>query len=143
MKITKPKDSRKKLENKLWKLTSEYVRRRYANSDGYVKCFTCSAIKKWKEMDAGHFIDKSVCGEKLIYDLVNVQVQCTACNRYKSGNKDIYSLNLLQKYGNGIIELLFAQKAIVRKLTETELENLIIERKKQLDELTQCMGKQV
>jgi len=43
-------------KNKLWKLVSEYVRRRHADENGYTACYTCGTIKHWKEMDAGHAI---------------------------------------------------------------------------------------
>jgi hypothetical protein len=110
--------------SRLWKLTSEFVRRKAQG-----KCFTCSSIRPWKEMDAGHFIDRSVCGADLYFDLVNVQCQCTSCNRHKSGNKDIFALHLEEKFGKGVIQQLFVQKQLVRKWTDETYKEKITEMK--------------
>jgi hypothetical protein len=109
------KSSKKTYHNKLWKLVSEYTRRRSANKDGYVRCFTCEKIDHWKNMDAGHFIDKSICGAELYFDERNLRPQCTRCNRYLSGAKDVYARELVRAYGAKILDELFATKKIIRK----------------------------
>ena len=108
------RSSKKTYHNKLWKLVSEYVRRVYS-SDGMVRCFTCGTIKHWKEVDAGHFIDKSVCGAELYFDLRNVKPQCTKCNRFLHGAKDVYARELVRVYGKNILDNLFAVKQLIRK----------------------------
>ena len=38
---------------KLDKIFSEYIRKRDADENGYVKCCTCPTVEHWKEMDCG------------------------------------------------------------------------------------------
>ena len=49
------KISRKGLIKKLDTVFSLYIRQRYADKNGMVKCCTCSTVKHWKEMDCGLF----------------------------------------------------------------------------------------
>ena len=74
-----------KLKTKLDKLFSEYIRRRYANHDGTVSCFTCGIVKHWKEQQAGHFQSRRHHSTR--WDEKNVQVQCKSCNIFKSGEQ--------------------------------------------------------
>ena len=92
----KPTAALKKL---LWEWFSRYIRLR---DQGL--CFTCSTIKDYKEMDAGHFFDASLCPPELYFHEKNCNCQCDSCNRYKSGNKVIYAIRLESKYGLGVIQ---------------------------------------
>ena len=47
------------LRNKLWKLTSLYVRLRGSDFDDNCSCVTCGHTRHYKEMQAGHFIAKA------------------------------------------------------------------------------------
>ena len=55
------KPSRKNLIKKLDSVFSEYIRRKYADRDGIVKCFTCNKSAYWKGqgMQNGHFISRA------------------------------------------------------------------------------------
>lgn len=99
------KKSKPALKKILWKWFSRYVRLR---DQGI--CFTCSTIKDYKLMDAGHFFEAGVSPPELYFHPKNVHCQCDSCNRYKSGNKDIYAVRLEMKYGKGIISELHAIK---------------------------------
>jgi hypothetical protein len=92
-----------RLKKKLWKIFSEYIRRRDADHCGMVKCFTCPQILHWKDMDAGHYVPQSIA-LSLVFNEKNVHAQCGGCNRYKNGNLTIYALELQKKYGNTILE---------------------------------------
>ena len=129
MKIAKPK-KKVNYHPRLWKLVSEYVRR---SAQG--KCYTCGTIKHWKEMDAGHFIDKSICGTELYFDLRNVKCQCTKCNRYLSGAKDVYAQKLVQEYGSQILDTLFGIKQVIRKWNDDQYIGTIEFYKRRLKEL--------
>lgn len=110
--VPKPK-RRPKYEDILWKLVSEFVRRLAQG-----RCYTCGNVKDWWRQDAGHFIDKSICGDELRFDLRNVKCQCDSCNRFHSGNKAVYAQKLVAEYGPKILDDLFAIKAIVRRWTD-------------------------
>lgn len=40
------------LKSKLWKIISEYIRRKYADSEEIASCVTCGDSKHWKELQA-------------------------------------------------------------------------------------------
>jgi len=88
------KNLRKKLHKKAWSLMSEWIRRKDANPDGYVECYTCRRIKHYKETNAGHYKH-----DKLDFDERNLKVQCVKCNQHNSGELDLYAERLISEYG--------------------------------------------
>jgi hypothetical protein len=101
------------MDDKLWKAFSEYIRRRNADENGMVKCFTCSSFKHWKEMQAGHGIPRQHWGTR--YDEKNVQSQCRKCNCFEQGEQAEFSKQVDLKYGAGTWGLLIIKKHLVRK----------------------------
>lgn len=85
---------RKRLHRKAWKLMSQYIRRRDANLDGYLECYTCGKIDHYKKMDAGHFKH-----DRLDFDERNLKPQCDTCNRRYSGRLDVYAEKLIRENG--------------------------------------------
>jgi len=121
------------LDKKLWRIVSEYVRRRDANYGGLCLCPTCGAPKHWKEMDAGHFISRDRKSTK--FDERNIHAQCPACNRFKSGKQYEMSIYIDQKYGQGTANsLLIKSKQRVRR-KRFDYEFLITEFKEKLERL--------
>lgn len=90
------------IKKKIWEMFSKKIRNRDADDRGYIKCFTCSAIKPIAEMDAGHYIHGKHPGTWL--NEKNVNSQCTSCNQYHSGRREVYALELEAKYGHGILQ---------------------------------------
>jgi 5-methylcytosine-specific restriction endonuclease McrA len=81
------------LKKKLWKLFSEYIRRRDKGI-----CFTCGRVQDWKLCDAGHFIPRSVGGLALFFHEDNVHAQCKRCNMPPlCGNQYEYGRRLGEK----------------------------------------------
>lgn len=110
---------------KAWKLQSEIIRLGAADHTGHVNCVTCGDWLNWKEVHAGHFIHISK-QHPLSYDDRNIHPQCIRCNYYGAkGMASIeYTVWMIKKYGNNIVEELKARKpeAYMRRL---ELEDLI------------------
>lgn len=119
-----------KLKKDLWKVFSEYIRRRDADSFGNTKCFTCGKRDHYKHLDAGHYIPKSVGGVNLYFHEKNVHPQCTACNRFRHGNLHEYALRLQEQYGKDILQLLAVAKKKSRPYSAAELTILINHYKK-------------
>lgn len=71
---------------------SKYIRQR----DG--RCITCDSTER---LQAGHYISRD-CLE-LRYDEKNVNCQCMQCNVFKKGNYPIYSIKMMDKYGDNIL----------------------------------------
>lgn len=87
-------------KKKTWKAMSEWVRRKDADWRGYMACFTCDAVKHWKEMQAGHRHHR-----RLDYDPRNIHKQCRHCNGQITtgglgGNLGEYERRLCKIYGH-------------------------------------------
>lgn len=86
------------------------------------KCVTCSTIKSWPRMDAGHFIPRGSRGESGIYfDERNIHLQCGDCNGFKEGNTLVYLEFMQQKYGQEVIDELRALDLMVKSYNAFEL----------------------
>lgn len=121
------------LDNKLWKIFSEYIRRRDADEDGIVYCITCGARKHWKQVDAGHFVSRNAKAIK--YDEQNVHAQCKSCNGFHGGMSYVYGQRIDELYGEGTAENLEAQRHSISGWTAEHLEKLIQEYTEKLDNL--------
>ena len=108
----------------LWKLFSEYIRRRNADHAGMASCVSCGVVAHWKQLQAGHYVRASA-GMNTYFDEVNVQNQCCRCNIFLDGNLAPYALWLLKTYGNGILEALDERRRVVRKISTPEYIELI------------------
>ena len=114
--------SRKGLVKKLDKLFSIYIRTRYA-MDGMVRCVTCNTIKKWQDIDAGHF-----CGRRHYstrWHPTNVQVQCKSCNGFKAGENYLFGKYLDKTYGIGTADELIKLSRQITKFTDQDLKDMI------------------
>lgn len=108
-----------------WDAFSKFIRKVDADENGMVKCFSCRKVAHWKEMDAGHYIPKSISLALRFY-VKNVNVQCTACNRFRHGNLTEYALALKKKYGDGILEELdeIRREGEGHRISESEYQEL-------------------
>lgn len=121
--------STKALKNKLWKVFSEFVRRRDKGI-----CISCGKQDRWKNTDAGHYIPKTA-GLSIYFDERNVNAQCTGCNRFRHGNLSAYAIALRKKYGPDILEELDRLRRQTRKISPLEYQTLIEKYKKLIQEL--------
>lgn len=62
---------KKTIHNRVWRLMSEYVRRKWADKDWFNTCYTCSYNTHWKNLQAGHFKHW-----RLDFDERNLKPQC-------------------------------------------------------------------
>lgn len=111
-------------EATLWIIFSKYIRARDANYQGYVRCISCSTVKKWNDgIQAGHFIPRG-SDYALKFNEVNVNGQCVSCNEYKSGNLIEYRAGLIVKYGEQVVKDLEIAHAL--KTTQKKLDQITI-----------------
>ena len=120
------KEGTKILKAKLWKVFSEYIRRR---DEGV--CISCGKVDEWQNTDAGHYVAKTK-GLSIYFHEKNVHAQCTGCNRFRHGNLDAYAIALRRKYGEGILEELNEERQKTRKISAVEYKQLIEEYKAEL-----------
>jgi 5-methylcytosine-specific restriction endonuclease McrA len=87
---------------------SQYIRQKWADSDGLCKCVACGTMKPWKEMDMGHFVPKSR-GASVRWVEENCHPECPACNRFNEGHMIGYTLFMIDYYGKEKIDELQAE----------------------------------
>jgi len=106
-KIKKPskveiQSEKKKLDTKLCRVFSKFIRKSASDKDGYVSCYSCGARHHWKEVDAGHYISRAKLATK--FDERNVKPQCRKCNRFLDGASPQFAVHLMKEYGDDIIK---------------------------------------
>ena len=119
------KVKRKTLIKKLDAIFSEYIRRKHADKNGIVKCYTCNKKAYWKGkgMQNGHFISRS--SRILRWREDNCRVQCYSCNCMRYGQAYIFGANLNKEFGfNKAEELLIESKKIIKQ-SDQDLLDLI------------------
>ena len=98
-----------------WKLHSKFVRERDSGI-----CISCGIKDEPKNMNAGHFIHKS-----LDLDLMNINTQCVRCNKWLHGNLGMYCFNLIKKYGMEAVEDLIKRANEFKGYSIEEIEEVI------------------
>lgn len=128
------KQKRSTIKKRLWKVISEYIRRKYADDNGYCSCVTCGITKHWKEMQAGHFIPQAQ-GDACRYIEENIHPQDYRCNVNLGGNGPEYNAFMLDMYGQEKIDELRALSKTTAKFTIPDLLEMEIEYKQLLENL--------
>ncbi|MDA9970735.1 recombination protein NinG [Flavobacteriaceae bacterium] len=116
------KSTRKKLVDKLDKVFSIYIRRRYADND-IAECFTCGKQDHWKKLQNGHFQSRKHYATR--WHELNCQTQCAGCNVFRYGEQFKFARNLDNTYYDGLADELHIEANKTVKLDNTDLEMLI------------------
>lgn len=119
------KPSRKNLIKRLDKIFSEYIRLKYADKNGIVKCYTCDKKAYWKGegMQNGHFISRS--SRILRWREENCRPQCYRCNVMRYGESYIFGVKLNQEFGYNIADELLIESKKIIKQSDQDLLDLI------------------
>ena len=120
-------------DTKLWKVFSEYIRRKDTNEEGEVECYTCYEVRHWKRIHAGHFVSRNARAVK--FDEQNVKPQCPGCNAFNGGMSWKFGQRLDEEFGEGTAENLEAQRFSIIKRTPGELEKMYKDYEKKLKSL--------
>lgn len=111
------------LKKEAWRVFSENIRRKSADSDGLITCITCNSKVHWKNANASHFIHGH---SKLTFmDDRNVHASCIRCNLYLSGNLVEYSNFMKNKYGWETVDALRELSKQIWKPSREELREII------------------
>ena len=129
------KVKRKTLVKKLDAIFSEYVRRKHADKNGIVKCYTCNKKAYWKGegMQNGHFISRK--SRILRWREDNCKPQCYSCNCHFYGRQYVFALNLNKEYGYNIAEELLIESKKIIKQSDQDLLDLIDDYKQKVESL--------
>ena len=104
------------------RIFSEFIRRRDADANGYVRCYCCGKVLHWKDSQNMHFIPRQHMATR--FDEINCHAGCIKCNYYNNGNIEEYAIHLKKDFGADIIERLTLKKQIGRKYSEFEYKEL-------------------
>jgi ribosomal protein L37E len=105
-------------------IMSRYIRLKYADKDGLVKCYTCDVKKHWSLMQAGHYVKRA--NLYLRWDERNLRPQESYCNEYLHGNMAEFTKRLDQEC-KGLPDILRADAVLVHKPTREEIRQIISE----------------
>ena len=126
------------LKAKLDRIFSEYIRLRDADNNGMVRCISCRNIEHWKNVDCGHFVNRSHTSTR--FNEKNCNAQCRRCNRFDEGNNIGYMKGLIKKYGASVLEELEVLKYQESHLSEFEYKVLIEHYTKEVKRLHEDKG---
>ena len=118
----KKKTKKKNWKKEAWKWFSIFIRLKYANFFGRLKCYTCNEVHYWKKdgMQAGHF--QGGRGNSVLLDEEQVRPQCYACNCGRGGEQYIFGKNLEKEYGFEKVEEFKKRRGKTLKVSEKEWE---------------------
>lgn len=122
------------LKTKLWKIISEYIRRKYANTDWNTSCVTCPTTKPWSELQAGHFCP-SGSSSYLRYVESNIHPQCYRCNINLWSNPIEYREFMIRTYWEKFVEQMLSLRSESISLKSFDLQLLIEKYKEKLENL--------
>jgi len=123
------KITRKGLIKRLDTVFSEYIRKKNADSKGYVTCITSGRKFHYSEVDAGHFISRKEMSTRWHED--NVHPQSRFHNRYQNGKQYEYGL-ALNKKKRGLAQKLYKLSKETVKYSINDLQDLLDKYKKLL-----------
>jgi len=103
---------------------SQFIRLKYADKEGKVKCYTCQTTKHFTLMQNGHYVKRAHL--YLRWDERNCRPQCQSCNEMDYGNMAEYTKRLDQEC-KGLPDILKADAVLVHKPTRDEIRQIIAE----------------
>ena len=136
------------------RLFSLYIRQKYADSEGMVRCFTCPKVIHYLEgrkINCGHFVSRAYLATR--YDERNCRPQCWGCNNTTFGwgghGKPVeFAAGLQAEYGPGIVEELYAKakplipnfdyQAIIDKYSEQKIREILQKTEDKSKEVEDC-----
>lgn len=109
------------------RLTSRYIRQKYADHAGNVTCITCGKVLPWKEAHCAHFIGRSAKMTRWLEE--NLHPACCGCNTFrKEYHMREYTVYMVDMYGREFVDELRAMErkvlpaSEVRRLAEEAIE---------------------
>ena len=130
--------SKRELIKVLDKVFSEYIRLERTDCNGYGFCVTCGSMQFWRDFDCGHFIPRA--REAARYDPANVGLQCRKCNRFRSGEHDLFRSFLVNEYGKEAVEQMELRSRLGGGYDAYQLREMISEYREKVKTLKKEKG---
>ena len=83
---------------------SHYIRQKYADVNGIVKCYTCDVVAHWRDMQCGHYFSRKNLSTRWLAQ--NCRVQDYSCNVGRGGNYPVFGVRLAEEVGPTIMTFL-------------------------------------
>lgn len=115
-------ESIKNLVQDLDAVFSLYIRLKYADNEGMVKCYTCPKQLHYTQIQNGHFESRYNYSTRWLND--NCRPQCPQCNSKHENHPEIFGAEL-EKERKGLVEYLKEQAKQIYKPTREELKQII------------------
>jgi len=122
------------LKKRAWKLLSEIVRRKYADSSGFSRCYTCGDAAHWSDLHAGHAIPGRTGAVLLDEDIL--RPQDAKCNIWGRGMHHIFAAKLIKEHSMDWWEAKLASAKQVKKWSRSDLLSKIEEYQAKIAALT-------
>lgn len=123
----KPRAKLSTLIDKADKVTSLYIRQKFADHAGNVVCVTCGRHLHWKDAHCAHYIERAAKATRWLEE--NLHPACPSCNVYrKEFHKREYTLAMIDLHGREFVDELKVMAAQVlspsqvRQLAEEAIE---------------------
>ena len=102
----KSKSEKKKLEDKLWELCKQIIRKKYPNT-----CYTCyRSGLEGSNWHTGHMISKATLSAAMKHDLRVLRPQCAPCNLWYGGMGADFERNMRKIEGNKYVEKIVSDR---------------------------------
>ena len=111
------------LVKKLDRVFSLYIRLRDAMPSGFVRCISCGKIKRFEDVDCGHYFSRTHMATR--FDEDNCNAECRSCNRMSADHLIGYRKNLVAKIGLNRIDRLDVLAHSQKHWLDSELEENI------------------
>lgn len=98
---------------------SKYIRLKYSNENGFVRCYTSDKEMRWQDAQCGHFISRSHLATRWLEDNARPQSEYDNCHLH--GNLQEFEKRL-EAEKSGIVEWLKDQAREISKPTLDELK---------------------
>jgi hypothetical protein len=135
----KPKSIQSYIDNTVWPIFAKYIRliwcKKTTGRYTHGICFTCKRLKKFEELQAGHWRGRG--NHSTIFDERNVNIQCINCNgwQFLNGNRQAYETELEKLYGREVVDEIMALSKKPKLFTFEELREIRDYYKQKLSEL--------
>jgi hypothetical protein len=129
----KSKSEVKKLQDELWELCKQIIRKKYGNI-----CYTCDKENlSGSNWHTGHMIAKASLGAHLKYDLRVLRPQCYHCNVNLGGSGAEFYRRMVERDGKKYVDKIYKEKQILIKVDTSWYKNKIEEYKIILEKLNE------
>ena len=93
------------LIDKADKLTSLYIRQKFADDNGNVQCISCDTVLPWQELHCAHYIGRAAKATRWLEE--NLHPACPRCNYFnKEYHMREYTLKMIDLYGREFVNAL-------------------------------------